>query len=100
MAEIYNLYDEKCKKQGVMDFSELLLKAYELLRDDPKSLEYYQNRYKHILIDEFQDTNEIQFQWVVKMVSPQCKIMVVGDDDQSIFQWRGAKIGNIKQFKE
>ncbi len=83
-----------------MDFSELLLKAYELLRDDQQSLEYYQNRYRHILIDEFQDTNEIQFQWVTKMVGPQCKIMVVGDDDQSIFQWRGAKIGNITQFKE
>ena len=109
-AEIYALYEEQCQREGVVDFGELMLRSYELLRDNPPVREHYQRRFRHILIDEFQDTNKLQYAWI-KMLAGQGddaaegpgaisggSVVAVGDDDQSIYAFRGARVGNMADF--
>ena len=98
MLKIYGAYEAACARAGVIDFSELLLRALDLWRDKPGLLEHYQRRFRHILVDEFQDTNAVQYAWLRILAKGGDSLMVVGDDDQSIYGWRGAKIENIQQF--
>lgn len=95
---LYTAYQEACDRAGLVDFAELLLRAFELLQRSKHIREHYQARFKHILVDEFQDTNNIQFAWLRLMAGPNCNVMIVGDDDQSIYGWRGAKVENIQRF--
>ncbi|MFW1044619.1 DNA helicase II [Vibrio parahaemolyticus] len=96
--QLYTAYQEACDRAGLVDFAEILLRAHELLRDNKFVREHYQARFKHILVDEFQDTNNIQYAWLRMMAGPECHVMIVGDDDQSIYGWRGAKVENIEKF--
>ncbi|HHX8457587.1 TPA: DNA helicase II [Vibrio diabolicus] len=96
--QLYTAYQEACDRAGLVDFAEILLCAHELLRDNKFVREHYQARFKHILVDEFQDTNNIQYAWLRMMAGPDCHVMIVGDDDQSIYGWRGAKVENIEKF--
>lgn len=96
--QVYSAYQEACDRAGLVDFAEILLRTQELLRDNQYIREHYQARFKHILVDEFQDTNNIQYAWLRTMAGPNCRVMIVGDDDQSIYGWRGAKIENIQRF--
>ncbi|CAM4454600.1 DNA helicase II [Vibrio agarivorans] len=96
--QLYSAYQEACDRAGLVDFAEILLRAHELLRDKKHIREHYQARFKHILVDEFQDTNNIQYAWLRMMAGPDSHVMIVGDDDQSIYGWRGAKIENIEKF--
>ncbi|MBM7063402.1 DNA helicase II [Pseudomonas sp. UL073] len=98
MRSIYEAYEAACARTGVIDFSELLLRALDLWRDHPSLLEHYRRRFRHILVDEFQDTNAVQYAWLQHLAKGGDSLMVVGDDDQSIYGWRGAKIENIQQF--
>jgi DNA helicase II / ATP-dependent DNA helicase PcrA len=100
MLKIYEGYEAACARAGVIDFSELLLRALDLWRDKPGLLEHYQRRFRHILVDEFQDTNAVQYAWLRLLAKGGDSLMVVGDDDQSIYGWRGAKIENIQQFSD
>ena len=95
---IYELYEKNCRLSHLIDFGELLLLSYELLSRNPILLKHYQHRFQHILIDEFQDTNNIQYQWIKLLKHNHNHIMVVGDDNQSIYGWRGAEIENIARF--
>jgi DNA helicase-2/ATP-dependent DNA helicase PcrA len=97
-AEIYQLYEDQCLREGVVDFGELLLRSYELLRDNTALREHYQNRFRHILIDEFQDTNRLQYAWIKLLAGDTGAVMAVGDDDQSIYAFRGANVGNMGDF--
>ncbi|EIV8502043.1 DNA helicase II [Vibrio parahaemolyticus] len=96
--QLYTAYQDACDRAGLVDFAEILLRAHELLRDNKFVREHYQARFKHILVDEFQDTNNIQYAWLRMMAGPECHVMIVGDDDQSIYGWRGAKVENIEKF--
>ncbi|EHN67901.1 UvrD-helicase domain-containing protein, partial [Aliivibrio fischeri] len=96
--KVYSAYQEACDRAGLVDFAEILLRAHELLRDHKHIREHYQARFKHILVDEFQDTNNIQYAWLRMMAGSDCDVMIVGDDDQSIYGWRGAQIENIQKF--
>jgi DNA helicase-2/ATP-dependent DNA helicase PcrA len=96
--QIYSAYQDACDRAGLVDFAEILLRAHELLRDNQFIREHYQARFKHILVDEFQDTNNIQYAWLRMMTGADCRVMIVGDDDQSIYGWRGAKVENIQKF--
>ncbi|BCL71599.1 DNA helicase [Vibrio nigripulchritudo] len=96
--QIYTSYQEACDRAGLVDFAEILLRAHELLREKQHIREHYQARFKHILVDEFQDTNNIQYAWLRMMAGPDARVMIVGDDDQSIYGWRGAKVENIQRF--
>ncbi|MBX9816514.1 MAG: UvrD-helicase domain-containing protein [Burkholderiaceae bacterium] len=106
-VEVYQLYEDQCQREGVVDFGELMLRSYELLRDNKPIREHYQRRFRHILIDEFQDTNKLQYAWV-KMIAGQGSdgllngdggaVLAVGDDDQSIYAFRGARVGNMTDF--
>ncbi|ELA7934775.1 DNA helicase II [Vibrio parahaemolyticus] len=96
--QLYTAYQEACDRAGLVDFAEILLRAHELLRDNKFVRDHYQARFKHILVDEFQDTNNIQYAWLRMMAGPECHVMIVGDDDQSIYGWRGAKVENIEKF--
>ncbi|HEK1007009.1 TPA: DNA helicase II [Pseudomonas putida] len=99
MRSIYEAYEQACERAGVIDFSELLLRALDLWRDNPGLLEHYQRRFRHLLVDEFQDTNAVQYAWLRLLAgSGGGSLMAVGDDDQSIYGWRGAKIENIHQY--
>lgn len=98
MLQIYSAYEAACARAGAIDFAELLLRALDLWRDHPGLLQHYQNRFQHILVDEFQDTNAVQYAWLRLLAQGGKSLMVVGDDDQSIYGWRGAKIENIQQF--
>ena len=98
MRNIYEAYEVACQRAGVIDFSELLLRALDLWRDNPGLLAHYQKRFRHILVDEFQDTNAVQYAWLRLLAQGGDSLMVVGDDDQSIYGWRGAKIENIYQY--
>jgi DNA helicase-2/ATP-dependent DNA helicase PcrA len=98
MIELYRVYEETCQRSGLVDFAELLLRAHELLRDNAEVLKHYQSRFRHILVDEFQDTNTIQYAWIRLLAGKEGNVFIVGDDDQSIYGWRGAKIENIHQF--
>ena len=99
LREIYRLYEEHCQRAGVVDFAELLLRALELIRDNDELRVHYERRFQHILVDEFQDTNAIQYAWLRLLAGKQTPIFVVGDDDQSIYGWRGARIENIQHFE-
>ncbi len=98
MLKIYSAYEQACNSGGMVDFGELLLRAHELWLHKPHLLKHYQDRFRHILIDEFQDTNTIQYAWLRVLAGNEGRITAVGDDDQSIYGWRGAKIENIHQF--
>ena len=99
MVEIYQAYQDQCEREGVVDFAELMLRTYELMRDDPLLREHYQRRFRHILVDEFQDTNKLQYAWLKMFAGPQTAVMAVGDDDQSIYAFRGAQVGNMADFE-
>ncbi|NLJ91681.1 MAG: DNA helicase II [Aeromonadales bacterium] len=96
--QIYQIYQETCDRAGLVDFAELLLRAHELWLYKPHILAHYQDRFRHILVDEFQDTNSIQYAWLQMLAGKQARVMIVGDDDQSIYGWRGAKVENISRF--
>lgn len=98
--DIYQRYEELCQQSGLVDFGELLLRAQELLRDEPDVLAHYQQRFTHVLVDEFQDINAIQYAWLQLLVGETLSLTIVGDDDQSIYGWRGAKVENILRFSE
>lgn len=94
-VRIYTAYQAQCDRQGVVDFSELLLRAYELTRDDPLIQQHYRRRFRHILVDEFQDTNKLQYDWLRTLAGDSGVLFAVGDDDQSIYSWRGARVDNM-----
>jgi DNA helicase-2/ATP-dependent DNA helicase PcrA len=96
--EIYQLYEDQCQREGVVDFGELMLRSYELLRDNAAVREHYQLRFRHILIDEFQDTNKLQYAWIKMFAGTRNAVFAVGDDDQSIYAFRGARVGNMADF--
>ena len=101
MIRMYEAYEDACDRGGMIDFGELLLRCLELLRDhNPKLLAHYQERFRYILVDEFQDTNAIQYAWLRLLTGHERKLMAVGDDDQSIYGWRGARIENIQNLPE
>src|SRR5690554_869731 len=100
MLRIYTAYEQACARAGVVDFAELLLRSLELWRDNPSLREQYQARFRHMLVDEFQDTNAVQYAWLRLIAGSNPSLMVVGDDDQSIYGWRGARIENIQQFHQ
>ena len=100
MVAIYAAYEQACQTAGVIDFSELLLRTHELLRDNAQLLTHYQQRFQAILVDEFQDTNTIQYAWIKLLAGGGAAVLAVGDDDQSIYGWRGAKIENIQHFSQ
>ena len=97
--KLYADYEAACAKAGVVDFAELLLRAYELWRDNAELLAHYRRRFRHVLVDEFQDTNAIQSGWLKLLVGKEGYPFVVGDDDQSIYRWRGARVENLHQFR-
>ncbi len=99
LIKIYHAYEEACQRAGVVDFAELLLRAYELWRDNAPLLQHYRTRFRHVLVDEFQDTNAIQYKWLTLLAGPAGMPFVVGDDDQSIYRWRGARVENLNQFR-
>ncbi len=108
LVEVYQAYEEQCQREGVVDFAELMLRSYELLRDNDPLREHYQRRFRHVLVDEFQDTNRLQYAWL-KMFAPPVGaepvahapqgVFAVGDDDQSIYAFRGARVGNMADFE-
>lgn len=100
LQNVYRRYEETCNRLGLVDFSELLLRALELLKKNESLRSSYQQRFRHILIDEFQDTNSIQYRWLALLAGQHKNIMAVGDDDQSIYGWRGAKVENILLFEK
>src|SRR5690606_2820392 len=104
MVQLYAAYQEACDRAGLVDFAELLLRALETWRDNPELLKHYRARFRHVLVDEFQDTNTIQYAWVKLLIGPgendAGRPFVVGDDDQSIYGWRGARIENIHRFQQ
>ncbi len=99
MGEIYAQYERECQELGVVDFADLLLRSYSLLATNAEILTYYRARFDHFLVDEFQDTNTIQYMWLKILAEHAASVTVVGDDDQSIYGWRGAKIENIQRFE-
>ena len=98
--DIYKAYEQGCERAGLVDFGELLLRLYETLKKNDVLLSNYQSKFKHILVDEFQDTNEIQYQMVKLFSGPESSTFIVGDDDQSIYRWRGAKSENMQRFQK
>ena len=102
MQQVYDAYEAQCQREGVVDFAELMLRVYELMRDNPGLREHYQRRFRHILVDEFQDTNRLQYAWLKMFAgAPEqgCALFTVGDDDQSIYAFRGAQVGNMADFE-
>lgn len=99
LVEMYQLYQDQCEREGVVDFAELLLRAYELLQRNAPIREHYQQRFSHILVDEFQDTNRLQYAWLTLLAGGGAAIFAVGDDDQSIYAFRGANVGNMADFE-
>ena len=99
LLRLYTEYEQVCTRQGAVDFAELLLRAFELWRDNPELLRHYRARFHHVLVDEFQDTNSIQYAWIRLLVGTTGCPFVVGDDDQSIYRWRGAKVENLQKFR-
>ncbi len=96
---VYHAYEEACARANVVDFAELLLRAYEMWRDTPTLLDHYRRRFRHVLVDEFQDTNAIQYAWLRLLAGSEGLPFVVGDDDQSIYRWRGARVENLQQYQ-
>ena len=99
MQEIYRAYEDLCNRSGLVDFAELLLRTLELLRDSPELLDFYQRKFRHVLVDEFQDTNRIQYAWLRLLTQNNDNLFAVGDDDQSIYSWRGAVVENLQHFQ-
>ena len=111
LVEIYQAYEDQCQREGVVDFAELMLRTYELMRDNTALREHYQHRFAHILVDEFQDTNRLQYAWIKMFAPPPDRaattsssgsgqsVFAVGDDDQSIYAFRGAQVGNMADFE-
>jgi DNA helicase II / ATP-dependent DNA helicase PcrA len=101
MVDIYQAYEDQCQREGVVDFAELMLRTYELLRDNDALREHYRRRFAHVLVDEFQDTNRLQYAWLKMFAPPGAGqgVFAVGDDDQSIYAFRGAKVGNMADFE-
>jgi DNA helicase-2/ATP-dependent DNA helicase PcrA len=111
LVEIYQAYEDQCQREGVVDFAELLLRTYELLRDNDPLREHYRRRFRHVLVDEFQDTNRLQYAWLKMFAPPPGRaggsdvaggdqgVFAVGDDDQSIYAFRGAQVGNMADFE-
>jgi DNA helicase II / ATP-dependent DNA helicase PcrA len=107
MVQVYQGYEEQCQREGVVDFAELMLRTYELMRDNAALREHYQRRFSHILVDEFQDTNKLQYAWLKMFAGPPggiagrgpSAVFAVGDDDQSIYAFRGAQVGNMADFE-
>ncbi len=99
LAEVYRHYERHCQRAGYVDFSELLLRAKELWQKNPAVLQRYQTRFSAVLVDEFQDTNTLQYEWLKLLYAPGVDFMVVGDDDQSIYGWRGAQVDNMAHFR-
>ena len=110
LVEIYQAYEEQCQREGVVDFAELMLRTVELLRDNDPLRAHYQHRFRHVLVDEFQDTNRLQYRWLQMFAPPPAKagppspgteqsVFAVGDDDQSIYAFRGAQVGNMADFE-
>jgi len=99
MAELYEAYDAQCQREGVADFPELLLRSYELLYRNEPLRQHYQDRFRHILVDEFQDTNTLQYRWLKLFAGPHTALFAVGDDDQSIYAFRGANTANMAEFE-
>jgi len=100
MVELYERYQLTCERGGLVDFGELLLRSLELLRDNPRLLAHYRERFAHLLVDEFQDTNTLQYAWLKLLAGEHNGLTVVGDDDQSIYGWRGARVENIRRFEQ
>lgn len=100
LVELYHFYQLTCERGGLVDFGELLLRSLELLRDNPALLAHYRERFGHVMVDEFQDTNTLQYAWLKLITGQQTPTTVVGDDDQSIYGWRGAKVENIGRFED
>ena len=98
--KIYQIYQDTCDRAGLVDFAELLIRAYELFAKKPVILQRYQQRFQHILVDEFQDTNKIQYAWIKILAGNTGKVMIVGDDDQSIYSWRGARPQNMVRLRD
>ncbi|MCP5327586.1 MAG: DNA helicase II [Sinobacteraceae bacterium] len=99
LIRLYADYEDACKRAGVVDFAELLLRAFELWRDHPELVVHYRRRFRHVLVDEFQDTNAIQYAWLKLLTGSEGAPFAVGDDDQSIYRWRGARVENLQQFR-
>ncbi len=99
MKQIYQTYQDTCERSGLVDFAELLLRTFELFRDHGAVREHYQHRFKHVLADEFQDTNALQYAWLRLLVGENNSLFAVGDDDQSIYSWRGARVENMQAFE-
>ena len=99
MIQIYKIYQQTCDRSGAVDFAELLLRTYELFNEKESIRKYYQQRFNHILVDEFQDTNELQYKWLRLLVGNDNTLFAVGDDDQSIYSWRGARVENMQAFE-
>jgi len=97
-VNIYKAYEDACRRASLVDFAELLLRAHELWLKNPAVLEHYQQRWRYLLIDEFQDTNTLQYAWIRVLAGSTGQVFVVGDDDQAIYGWRGAKVENVQQF--
>jgi DNA helicase-2/ATP-dependent DNA helicase PcrA len=98
LIDIYKAYEEACQRSGVVDFAELLLRSHELWLKDDALLAHYRERYRYLLVDEFQDTNTIQYAWIRVLAGQTGKVFVVGDDDQAIYGWRGARVENVQHF--
>jgi DNA helicase-2/ATP-dependent DNA helicase PcrA len=98
-ADLYAAYDEQCRREGVVDFAELLLRSFELLKNNEILRAHYAQRFRHVLVDEFQDTNRLQYRWLKQFASPGGVFFCVGDDDQSIYRFRGANVGNMADFE-
>jgi DNA helicase-2/ATP-dependent DNA helicase PcrA len=101
LVEVYRAYEAQCQREGVADFGELMLRSYELMRDNDPVREHYRRRFAHVLVDEFQDTNKLQYKWLQMFAPPGTKqgVFAVGDDDQSIYAFRGAQVGNMADFE-
>ena len=99
IAQVYEAYEAQCQREGVVDFAELMLRTYEQMRDNASLREHYQRRFRHILVDEFQDTNKLQYAWLKMFAGPGAAVFAVGDDDQSIYAFRGAQVGNMAAFE-
>ena len=103
LVQVYQAYEEQCQREGVVDFAELMLRTYELMRDHTSLRDHYQRRFRHILVDEFQDTNRLQYAWLKMFAGPPgpngTAVLAVGDDDQSIYAFRGAQVGNMADFE-
>ncbi|HET6599103.1 MAG TPA: UvrD-helicase domain-containing protein, partial [Burkholderiaceae bacterium] len=103
LVQVFEANEAQCQREGVVDFAELLLRTYELMRDNASLREHYQRRFRHILVDEFQDTNKLQYAWLKMFAGPPgpdgCAVFAVGDDDQSIYAFRGAQVGNMAAFE-